>query len=170
MGYLEPGVPCRRPARRPGGHLALWLAARRRIGSGVLKPDNPLPIAGVVSLGGIANLSSCYREQQDPCGAGVALLVGDTTENAERYAQASPTELLPIGVPQLLLHGVDDRNVPLAHVQAYARLARRRGDDARLVVIPDAAHFELMAPSSEAWSRIRIPLFQFLQEIRGRGE
>jgi pimeloyl-ACP methyl ester carboxylesterase len=170
MGYLEPGVPCRRPARRPGGHLALWLAARRRIGSGVLKPDNPLPIAGVVSLGGIANLSSYYREQQDPCGAGVALLVGDTTEKAERYAQASPTELLPIGVPQLLLHGVDDRNVPLAHVQAYARLARRRGDDARLVVIPDAAHFELMAPSSEAWSRIRIPLFQFLQEIRGRGE
>jgi pimeloyl-ACP methyl ester carboxylesterase len=101
----------------------------------------------------------------------VALLTGDTPQNApKRYAQASPAELLPIGVPQLLLHGVDDRNVPLPHVRAYARVAQSRGDHARLVVISNAAHFELMAPSSNAWSRIRIPLFEFLQSIRGRGQ
>ena len=155
-----------------GGHLALWVAGRERVPSGgVLHSDDPLALAGAISLGGIADLWSFHEQVRDACGDGVSLLIGGTPETTpNRYSQGSPAELLPIGVPQLLVHGVDDRNVPLSHVQGYVDLARRRGDDVRLVVIPQAAHFELMAPWSKAWPRIQAPVFAFLREIETRGK
>lgn len=53
-----------------GGHLALWLAARPRVGSGLLaKPVDPLPIAHVVSLGGLPDLEQALDERQG-CGPG----------------------------------------------------------------------------------------------------
>lgn len=149
-----------------GGHLALWLAGRHRISAGAtLWVNEPLPIAGAVGLGSIADLRTYRDSVGGGCDAGIPLLVGDTPRNApERYSQASPGDLLPIAVPQLLLHGIDDRNVPLSHTRGYTELARRRGDDVRLVVIPEAAHFELIAPRAEAWARVEKPLLEFLRE------
>jgi acetyl esterase/lipase len=154
-----------------GGHLALWLAARHRVPVGTtLYSRDPLPMAGVVSLAGIPDLRRYHELMHDACGEGVGLLIGGLPESAPaRYAQASPAELLPLGVPQLLLHGVDDRNVPLHHAQAYADVAKARGDAATLVVIPRAAHFELMAPGAEAWARIQVPLLAFLGTIGALG-
>lgn len=148
-----------------GGHLALWLAGRHRIPAGAtLWVNEPLPIAGAVGLGSITDLRTYQDSVGGGCHAGIPLLLGNTAENApDRYSQASPGDLLPIAVPQLLLHGVDDRNVPLSHARAYAELARRRGDEVRLVVIPDAAHFELIAPRSKAWARIEKALLEFLR-------
>ena len=104
-----------------GGHLALWVAGRPRVPSGVLHSDDPLHIAGAIGLGGIADLRSFHELVQDPCGDGVTLVTGGTPATTpDRYSQGSPGELLPIGVPQLLIHGADDHNVPLPHVQAYA--------------------------------------------------
>lgn len=42
-----------------GGHLALWLASRHRIPAGAeLHDDDPLPIQGVVALGGASSASA----------------------------------------------------------------------------------------------------------------
>jgi acetyl esterase/lipase len=154
-----------------GGHLALWVAGRHRVPPGtVLYSQAPLPVAGVVSLAGIPDLRLYHELMNDACGEGVRLLIGGLPETTpDRYSQASPAELLRLSVPQLLIHGVDDRNVPLRHAQAYAELAKERGDAVTLVVIPRAAHFELMAPGAKAWALIQVPLLDFLGTIVAKG-
>jgi len=152
-----------------GGHLALWTAARHRLHEdSELYSADPLAIAGVVSLAGVADLRVHFAQEGRLCRDGVTLLMEGTPVTApDHYAQGSPAELLPLRVPQLLLHGVDDPSVPIAHVEAYAELARRSGDRVRLVVIPDAGHFEVMAPTSPAWkASVDGPLFAFLSEVR----
>ncbi len=150
-----------------GGHLALWLAGRHRLRPGAaLYSQDPLRVAGAVSLGGIPDLRRFHELVTDACGEGVSLLMGGLPESAaDRYAQGSPAELLPLAVPQLLIHGVDDRNVPLEHARAYADLAQEHGDQVTLVVIPEAAHFELIAPRAKPWERIRVPLLAFLNAV-----
>jgi acetyl esterase/lipase len=151
-----------------GGHLALWLAARHRISPGAqLYRGDPLALAGAVSLAGIPNLRRYYEVQQDACGEGVRLLLGGPPDSApDRYAQASPAELLPLRVPQLLIHGEADKNVPLVNAQAYAQVAKDRGDHVDVAVIPEAAHFELMAPRAASWEKISAPLLAFLARIQ----
>jgi acetyl esterase/lipase len=147
-----------------GGHLALWLAARPRIPSGTqLYRRDARRLAGAVSLAGIPDLRRYYEGQKDACGEGVRLVVGGPPDNASnRYHQASPAELLPLRVPQLLIHGQADKNVPLVNAQAYARRAQERGDHVDLAIIPRAAHFELMAPTAKAWEQIEGPLIPLL--------
>ncbi len=159
-----------------GGHLALWVAARPRIPEGSeLYSATPLPIAGVVSLAGIPDLRTHFEQEPGPsgersCGDGVTLLLGGTPASVpERYRQASPAALLPLGVPQLLLHGVEDLGIPVAQVEAYAQRARSSGDSVRLVTIPNAGHFELMAPTSSTWeSSVKAPLLEFLSDVQAR--
>ena len=106
--------------------------------------------------------------QNDACGEGVRLVVGGAPDSApDRYAQASPAELVPLGVTQLLIHGEADQNVPLVHAQAYVQDTKERGEQVNLVVIPEAAHFELMAPRTKAWESVETPLLAFLATIRG---
>lgn len=152
-----------------GGHLALWAAARSQMSQGSdLYSQNPLPIAGAVSLGGIADLEAHYAQDGRLCGDGITLLMGGGPDaEPERYSEASPARLLPLGVPQLLLHGVDDPSVPVAHVEAYSELARQSGDETSLVVIQSAGHFEVMAPTSRQWRESVEPrLFSFLSDVR----
>jgi len=154
-----------------GGHLALWVAGRHRIPQGTeLYDDDPLPLQGAISLGGIADLRTFHEMENRACGAQrVPELVGGTpNEVPERYAQASPAELLPMGVPQLLLTGDSDPSVPVAHAAEYERLARARGDDVVLHTILRAAHFEVIAPWSERWPDVARPLFAFLENIEDR--
>ena len=53
----------------------------------------------------------------------------------------------------MLVHGVGDDRVPLAHAQAYAGRARAAGDDCRVVEI-DAGHFEPIDPRSSIWPEV----------------
>ncbi len=134
-----------------GGHLALWVAARHRITSGELVTQDPMKITGVVSLAGCADLE--YVAQlglgRD---AAVELLGGDPQAVPERYATASPAALLPLGVPQVLVHGTRDNNVPFDVSQFYARKALEAGDDVTLIELPGADHFVVIDPTSESWA------------------
>ena len=135
-----------------GGHLALWLAARPRIASGDLRPARPpLVLRGVLSLAGIADL-----RHASALGLGaVDRLMGGTPEKVpERYAAGSPADLLPLGVPQLLLHGRDDTIVPLAIAERYRDAASARGDRVTLTVLDGIGHFELIDPGSTAWPAV----------------
>lgn len=134
-----------------GGHLALWVAARRRITAGELMAKDPMPVTGAVSLAGCADLE--YVAQlglgRD---AAIELLGGDPQAVPERYATASPAALLPLGVPQVLIHGTQDNNVPFAVSQFYARKATEAGDDVTLIELPGANHFVVIDPTSESWA------------------
>jgi len=138
-----------------GGHLALWLAARRGLdaGSEIRGGNDPLPLAGVISLAGITDLARAVREMV--CDTMAAELVGGRPEDvASRYAEASPIERLPLGVPQQLVTGALDTVVPPAFGEEYTARARGKGDDASHTLVEGAGHFEVIAPSTEAFRAV----------------
>jgi hypothetical protein len=49
------------------------------------------------------------------------LLGGTPVELAERYQSASPHALLPLGVPQLLIHGTEDDVAPIEFIKPRHR-------------------------------------------------
>lgn len=137
-----------------GGHLALWAAAARRIPAGhPLHDGNPLPLRRVVALAAVSDLRLAW-DWQLSSGAVAELLGGDPQQAAEAYALASPIGLLPLGVPQVLLHGDADEAVPYAFSQRYHVAARAAGDDCTLVTLPGTGHFELIDPHSNAWPHV----------------
>lgn len=144
-----------------GGHLALWLAARKILpkGSPVYSPD-PLPLRGVVSLAGITDL----RRGGTACDANVTQLMGGSAKDkAAIYDQASPIELLPLGIPSAIVQGSSDPIIPLAMAKYYADAAKKKGDDAKLVVVEKAGHFEVVDPKSFAWEAVRNEVLALLK-------
>jgi acetyl esterase/lipase len=141
-----------------GGHLAMWAAARHRVprDSEVWMPD-PLEVAGVVSLAGIVDLRAFLAIQESSCGGPVVtrLLGGSPSEVPGRWGAASPAEMLPLGIRQVLITGADDRVVPPSIGAGYARAARAAGDRVDEIVVADAAHFEVIAPGSVAWPTVK---------------
>jgi acetyl esterase/lipase len=139
-----------------GGELALWLAARRSLPAGSpLRSADPLRLRGVVSLAGITDM----KQFRPRCGDAPAKLLGGTPEGfGERYRQTSPAELLPLGVPQRLIHGAQDKIVPVELGKEYEKAAKGKGEDVRLTVVDGAGHFELIAPNSSAWAAVSAAL------------
>jgi len=83
------------------------------------------------------------------------LLGGSPEQHPDRYRAASPPEMLPLGVKQRLIHGLDDNIVPISISRAYVEAARAKGDDATLTELRGAGHFELIDPRSAAWPAVR---------------
>lgn len=152
-----------------GGHLAIWAAGRASYApeDGLYDPD-PLQLAGAVSLDGIPDLRAHVAQQDNPCGDGVLQLMESGPDDMpDRYAEASPAERLPLGVAQLMLHGRADYVVPWHQVTAYAEAATAAGDDVRVHIFERASHFEVIAPSSQAWQQeIGPALFDWLVDLQ----
>jgi len=145
-----------------GGHLALWLAARHRIPSGdALFSPRPLTLRGVVALAPVADLARAWDLRLSD-GVVRELMGGTPRERPDRYATASPAALLPLGLPQVLIHGAGDRHVPYAVSRDYQQAALRRGDDAALITPPRADHFALIDPGSEAWPAVAAAVSRLL--------
>jgi pimeloyl-ACP methyl ester carboxylesterase len=72
----------------------------------------------------------------------------------ERYAAASPIELLPLGVRQTLVHGTHDRTVPIELSERYVERAVELGDPASLLALEGAGHFEPIDPRADAWEAV----------------
>lgn len=140
-----------------GGHLALWLAARAQLPEdSELHLADALPVHAVFGLAPIADLATYRVGPPKSCNASVDRLLGGTPETqAQRYAQASPRALLPLGVPQWLLQGERDPIVPMEGVRAYARAAAERGDRVQVLAAPSAGHFEVSVPQSTTWPLLR---------------
>ena len=141
-----------------GGHLALWLAARPKLPNnspiaGSSLSNSPLPIAGAISLAGVNDLrlSGQLHLGRD---AATELLGGDFDEVPERYIAASPAAMLPLGIPQVLVHGTGDDNVPYLMSQVYLAAAQAAGDPIRLITLPGEDHFVVIDVNSQAWHQI----------------
>ena len=137
-----------------GGHLALWLAGRHRLpAESPLFAATVLPLRGVVALAAIPDLAEGVKRHI--CGGACQEIVGGSPEAvSQRYLQASPRALLPLGVPQWHIVGRDDQNVPLDYVQQYVAVATQY-DKVQLDILPDTGHFELVVPTTSAWGTVR---------------
>jgi acetyl esterase/lipase len=122
-----------------GGHLALWLGAERLVDA-------------CVALGGVCDLAEAAKAELGDR-AVQELLGGSPPEAPDAYLAADPGARLPLGVPQVLVHGTGDDRVPFSHARAYATRARSAGDDCRVVEL-DAGHFEPIDPRSRIWPEV----------------
>jgi len=138
-----------------GGHLALWLAARDRIpvDAQLYMPD-PLPIKGVLALAGVADLKRFIEVvpmYRDTLRELMGSEEGATEEEiAQRMKEASPSEYLPLGKPQVFINGDLDPYVPLQLAQEYLPMATAAGDTVRVIALENAGHFESVDPADLA--------------------
>ncbi len=79
--------------------------------------------------------------------------VGVFTSVPERYAAASPAAMLPLGIPQVLIHGTEDDSVPYTMSESYLADARAAGDDIQLITLEGEDHFVLIDITSAAWKK-----------------
>jgi pimeloyl-ACP methyl ester carboxylesterase len=137
-----------------GGHLALWLAGRRRIrAESALFAAEPLALRGVVSLAGVPDLVEAVK--RNICGGACQELVGGLPEAVpERYQDASPLALSPLGLPGWHVIGLGDQSVPADYVQQCVRAAQQY-DQVQLDLLPDTGHFEPVVPTTAAWTVVR---------------
>jgi acetyl esterase/lipase len=145
-----------------GGHLALWIAARPRLGATVPGGAPAVTVVAAVSQAGVADLAAGYR---DDLGAGAvrALLGGTPDAVPDRYAVADPAALLPTGVAQLLVHGTADANVPLSQSVDYHEKAMAAGDDVALQTFQGADHFAVIDPTHASWQAVMTALPTLLE-------
>lgn len=134
-----------------GGHMSLWAAARHRLPAGApgayprVKPRRAVCMAGCSDLRAIEALArggpSAVHE----------LVGGRPSEVPERYAMASPAELVPLGVETLLVHGDQDQTVPLRISEDYNDAA---GEECGLATIEGEAHRAPVWPRSQCWRTV----------------
>ncbi len=135
-----------------GGHLALWLAGRSRVDtqSPLGATEQALKLAGAISLAGVLDLHLAYDLHLS--NDAVVELLGATPQQApERYAAASPAALLPLGVPQVLIHGKTDLHVPVLVSQRYAAAARAAGDTLSYFEEEGVDHFAVIDAQTPVW-------------------
>lgn len=141
-----------------GGHLALWAASRGKLprASPLWRPD-PLKIAAVVSLGGIGDLKGQADIFAGACGPEPIPRIVGLADREDPYADTSPADLLPSGARVTMISGDLDHVMPPATGHAYARRAREAGDAAEAVAIPGASHFDVVIPTTDAWTVVVVP-------------
>jgi pimeloyl-ACP methyl ester carboxylesterase len=131
-----------------GGQLALWAAARQLTGW----PNHTeyrVRIAAVVAQAAVADLVRAY--DLGVGGSAIAELMGGApADQPARYKFASPRALLPLGIPQLVIHGTADDVVPIEIARAYAQAALDAGDKVEFLELAGAGHMDYLDPSSKA--------------------
>ena len=134
-----------------GGQLALWAGARPGLPARAPGAAPRVTLAGAVGQAAVCDLRMAHARRS---GNGVVrrLMGGSPRRVPERYELASPIARLPLGIPQLLVHGERDRVVSREQSIDYAAAARAAGDeDVTVVIRPGEGHFEHIDPTGGAW-------------------
>ncbi len=117
-----------------GGHLALWAVSRE---------DSAVEFVRVVAQAPITNLRATRGAWE--------LMGGRPEELPERYASCDPVQLVPLGVPTLLVHGPDDMTIPVERTREYLTAARAAGDEVEMLEPVPGGHRSHIDPRSRAW-------------------
>jgi len=75
-------------------------------------------------------------------------------EVSKRTIYRDVEELSGAGVPVYAQHGAADDVVPPAFSRDYVSVKQKMKEDARLVEIAGAGHFEVVDPRAEAWREV----------------
>ena len=128
-----------------GGQLALWAAARADLPAGAPGADPAVSLTHVVALTPVASLPAAGQVAH-------ALMGGTPEQVPDRYEQADPMRRIPLRIPVLIVHPVDDGVVPVRQAQRYAERAREAGGDVTLVEPEHGGHRGPIDPPSDAWA------------------
>ena len=80
-------------------------------------------------------------------------LMGGTHDQVpDNYAFGNPMELLPLGLPMLLVHTPDDATIPVVRTREFAEAARTAGDEVGLIEPYPGGHRSHIDPRSKAWA------------------
>jgi acetyl esterase/lipase len=121
-----------------GGQLALWAAKRAQLPVLALAPVSD--VRDAVARRGPGSAPARYMAP-------------------EHFPAGSPLELLPLGVPQILIHGTADDSVPYQMSERYVEAA---GEEAELVTLDGAGHFELIDPQAAEFEHTLAAVRRFL--------
>ncbi|WP_240320710.1 alpha/beta hydrolase [Sphingomonas crusticola] len=133
-----------------GGHLALWLGARRSLPKSTqLYAARPIRLAAAISLGGLPDLEAATIAPGNTCDTEPVLkLAGQPTPaRPDVFADTSPARLPDPAIPITLINGTLDRIAPPAFAAAYA--AKRK---AARITIANEGHVELISPETKSWA------------------
>jgi acetyl esterase/lipase len=151
-----------------GGHLAFWLAGRHHIPhtSPLAEPQPKLPLKGIVALAGAVDLRLTidlggFFSFSNGGPATRELLGGSFDQVPDRYAAADPGRLLPLNVPQILVQGSEDDQIPSELPLRWQQNAQRQGDQVEVKIVQRADHFDIVDPQSHAWPTTRDALLAF---------
>jgi pimeloyl-ACP methyl ester carboxylesterase len=112
-----------------GGQLALWAGKHAQ-----------LPVVALAPVSDVRNAV----ERRGPESAPGRFMAPD------HCADGSPLELLPLGVPQIVIHGTEDEDVPYEMSVGYVEAAR---GEAELVTLEGTGHFEPIDPQAPAFEQ-----------------
>jgi len=135
-----------------GGQLALCLAAH--------EPS----LTRVVSLAGVVDLQLAYQLHLSN-NAVVEFLRGTPTDVPDHYHEADPMQLSIPQAKQWLIHGTADDVVPRAFSRDYVAAKQKKTgqakEDANLLEISGAGHFDVIDPRTAAWKQIEQTILEF---------
>ena len=139
-----------------GGQLVQWIAGRARIPhTSELYRATPLKVARIVSLGGLADLRNEASLIKASCGRDTAQLAGAPSQaRPDVFADTNAAELIPNGSRTWLVTGELDTIAPPRVAHDYARRAQAAGDQAEVVILPGASHYDEVAATSPAWPQV----------------
>ena len=134
-----------------GGQLALCLAAHES------------SVTRAVSLAGVVDLERAYQLHLSN-DAVVEFLGGTPGEVPDHYREADPSVLSISQSRQWLIHGSSDDIVAVAFSRDYVRAKQARAgkekEDAQLLEISGAGHFDVIDPRSHAWKQVEQTVVQ----------
>ena len=119
-----------------GGHLSAMVSLTAN--ESKLNPPAPYPAQSCavnccVDMYGISDFPSYHATHP--------MLGGSAGENAQLYREASPlTHVRSNSPPFLILHGDQDKTVPLQQSEMLAAALKKVGVEHQLLVVPGAAH------------------------------
>jgi acetyl esterase/lipase len=151
-----------------GGNFALWLPTRHRLRpESPLRVQRPLEVAAVLALTPAPDLAAVHA--RGVCDNVVDKLMGGPPDRVpERYGDVSPVMRMPVGVPQVVIVGGQDRNWG-PYGRAYHSLAVAAGDTlVRLVDVPASGHFDVVAPTTGTWGLVMEALRDLFARIDRR--
>ena len=102
-----------------------------------------------MSQAGVADLTLAAGLM--PSSTPTRALLGDPKAHYERYVVASPRERLPLGIPQLVLHGDRDETVSVASRPATRRPLVTPAIPVSFASSRNTGHYEHIDAGADAW-------------------
>ena len=144
-----------------GGHLAFWCAGRHHLApqTELYLGEQKVALVGSIALAGAVDLASTIalagngqfaHDQQEV----EDLMGGSPLTQPERYQQGDPAAMLPFHVPQILIQGTEDDQIPPDLPMLWAERAGGLGDAIIVKIIPGAGHLDVVDPESAAWPTV----------------